>query len=165
MAVPTQAPDFELEHIAGHDVSLADYRGQNVVVLFGGRDSADQVKQIVTTIRASRDSDELPVLAISDLGAVPRPARILAKTQLKKAYQEAVEDATGRLRAAGKPDPEDPAKEVVMLLDWKGEVVEAYGQTGVDKEASAVLVGGDGQVLGSASGAQAGDEILGMLPS
>jgi cytochrome oxidase Cu insertion factor (SCO1/SenC/PrrC family) len=163
-AVPSEAPEFTLDHILGHSVSLSDYRGKPVVVMFGGRDSAEQVKQAAQTIRRRYGSDELPFLGVSDLQAVPRPARIIAKKQLKKAYEEAVKDETAALAAAGQPAPDDPAKTVVMLTDWTGEVVASFGVTGVDQQAVGVLVDGDGRVLGSGSGAQAGDEILALLP-
>ena len=163
--VPDQAPDFTLDHVLGHSVSLGDFRGRTVVVMFGGRDSAEQIKSAAETIRRSRDPDELPILGISDLEAVPRPARIIAKGQLKKAFEEAVRDQTAQLEGAGKQPPEDPAKSVVMLMDWKGEVAPSFGLSGVDKEAAGVVVDGDGKVRGSGSGGQLGDELLAALPS
>lgn len=164
-AVPTEAPDFTLDHVLGHEVSLSDYRGQNVVVMFGGRDSGDQVKQSAKAIRGRYGPDELPILGVSDLGAVPRPARIIAKTQIKKAFEEAVNDATETLQAQGKEAPADKAKLVVMLMDWKGEVASSFGMSGVDKQAAGVLVDGEGRVLGSGAGAQAGEELLAQVPS
>lgn len=163
-SLPDTAPDFTLDHVLGHSVSMNDFSGRTVVVMFGGRDSAEQVKQGVETIRESRDPDELPVLAISDLQAVPRPARILPKKQLKKAYEEAVQDLTSTLQAQGKPAPEDPSKAVVMLMDWEGEAVKGFGLSGVEQEAVAVVVGADGKVLGSGAGAQAGEQALALVP-
>ncbi len=164
-AVPADAPNFTLDHVLGHSVSLTEYRGRTVVVVFGGRDSSEQVKQVAQTIRRRYDPDELPILGVSDLQGVPRPARIIAKTQIKKAYQEAVKDQAETLEAAGKQAPADPAKAMVMLMDWKGEVAESFGLSGVDQQAAAVLIDGDGRVLGSGTGAQAGDELLPLVPS
>jgi peroxiredoxin len=157
--LPEQAPDFTLDHVLGHSVSLSDFRGRTVVVIFGGRDSAEQVKQAAQAIRATHDPQQVPVLGISDLEAVPRPARIIPKQQLKKAYEGAVDD----LRAAGKQVSDDPSKDVIMLMDWKGEAVSGFGLSGVDQEAVAVVVDGDGRILGSGSGAKAGDEVLALL--
>jgi AhpC/TSA family len=162
--LPETAPDFTLDHVQGHSVSLSDFRGKTVVAVFGGRDSAEQVKGAVETIRRSHDPDSLPVLAISDLQEVPRPARIIPKQQLKKAYSEAVEDLSATLKAQGKEPPADPSKAVLMLMDWKGEAVNGFGLSGVDKEAVAVVIGADGRILGSGSGAQAGDQALALVP-
>ena len=49
--LPEQAPDFTLEHVLGHHVSLSDYRGRWVVVVFGGTRSAAQLKDGLMTIR------------------------------------------------------------------------------------------------------------------
>lgn len=163
--LPDQAPAFTLDHILGHSVSLSDYAGRTVVVVFGGRDSADQVEQSMTSIRQKVHPDQLPALGVSDLTAVPRPARILAKKQLKKAFEEAVEHESGILKANGQEVPEDPGQMVVMLLDWDGEVVGGFGLSGVNEEAVVVAVDGDGKVLGSATGAGAGEEILSVLPA
>lgn len=163
--LPAQAPEFTLEHVLGHPVSLNDYRGRTVVAMFGGKDSAEQVKQSIETIRGRYDPDELAILAVSDLESVPRPARIIAKGQLKKAFQAAAEAQSARLAAAGKQAPEDPAKTVVMLMDWKGEVVRDFGLSGVDEEAVGVVIDGDGRIVGSGIGAQAGEQILALLSS
>ena len=163
--LPETAPDFTLDHVQGHSVSLGDFSGRTVVVVFGGRDSAEQVKQAVQTIRQSHDPEQLPVLSISDLEAVPRPARIIPKQQLKKAFEEAVEDLSGTLQASGKQISDDPSTDVIMLMDWQGEAVHGFGLTGVDQEAVAVVVDGDGRILGSGTGAQAGDQALALVPS
>jgi len=161
--LPAQAPDFTLDHILGHKVSLSDFRGRRLVVVFGGRDSAPQLKQGIGTIRSSFGPDELPVIGVSDLQGAPRAARIVVKSQLKKAYEEAVKDETATLQAAGKPPMSDPTKDVIMLMDWSGEVVGGFGLSGVDKEAVGVVVDGDAQILGSGSGAQLGEQVLAVL--
>jgi hypothetical protein len=162
--LPQQAPDFTLEHVAGHSVSLSDYRGQTVVTTFGGKDSAEQVQSAVQAIRGRYDPDEVAILGISDLGGVPRPVRTIAKSQLKKGFEAAVENLSGARQAAGKPPLADPAKDVVMLMDWKGEVPRSFGLSEVGQEAVAVAIDGDGRILGSGRGAQAGEEILPLLP-
>jgi hypothetical protein len=161
--LPAQAPDFTLDHVLGHAVSLADFSGRTVVVVFGGRESAPQLKQGIHAIRSSRGPDELPVIGVSDLQSAPRAARIVVKSQLKKAYQEAVQDETATLAAAGKPPLSDPPKDVIMLMDWSGDVIGAFGLSGVDKEAVGVVVDGDGKILGAGSGAQLGEQVLAIL--
>jgi AhpC/TSA family len=161
--LPAVAPDFTLDHILGHSVSLSDYRGKRVVVVFGGRESAEQIKQGISKIRQTHGPDEVAIVGVSDLRAAPRAARILVKSQLKKAFEEAVKSQEADLRAAGKDPGPDAAKDVVMVMDWSGSVVDEYGLSGVDKEAAAVVVDGGGQVLGSGTGAQLGEEVLAVL--
>lgn len=161
--IPAQAPDFTLEHVLGHEVSLADYRGRNVVAMFGGKESAEQIQQSVEAIRARFSPDELPVLAVSDLQGVPRPARIIAKGQMKKAFEGAVKDQVARLEAAGKPVPDDDTRGVMMLMDWKGDAIKGFGLSDVDSEAVGVLIDGEGRVVSSAAGAQAGEQLLAAL--
>ncbi len=163
--LPAQAPDFTLDHVLGHPVSLGDFRGRTVVVVFGGRESAPQLKQGIHTIRVKHGPDELPVIGVSDLRAAPRAARIVVKSQLKKAFQEAVQDEIATLQATGKaPLSDPPSKDVIMLMDWSGEVVDSFGCSGVEQEAVGVLVDGDGKILGAGSGAQLGEQILAILP-
>jgi hypothetical protein len=160
---PATAPDFTLDHIAGHKVSLSDFSGQRIVILFGGRESAEQVKDGIATIRRTHLPDALPIVGVSDLRAAPRPARILVKSQLKKAYEEAIQANAADLEGAGRPAPADPSGDVVILMDWSGEVVDSYGAVDVEHEAAAILVAPDGSVVGSGTGTQLGEQILALL--
>jgi peroxiredoxin len=161
--LPATAPDFTLDHIAGHEVSLSDFRGQRFLILFGGRESAQQVKDGIATLRQTHLPDSLTVVGVSDLRAAPRPARILVKSQLKKAYEEAIQANAADLERAGRPAPADPSTDVVMLMDWSGEVVDSYGAVDVEKEAAAVLVAADGTVIGSGTGTQLAEQIVALL--
>ena len=158
--LPATAPDFTLDHVLGHSVSLHDYQGRKVVITFGGRESAGQIIKGISTIRDSFLPDDLPVIGISDLRAAPRPARILVKSQLKKAYQEALQHNDERYKRAGLEPPQDGSKDIVMLMDWKGEVVDEFGLTDVEHEAVAVVVDGNGNVIGSGSGDQIGEQVV-----
>lgn len=163
--LPAQAPEFTLDHVLGHKVSLADYRGRTLVVVLGGRDSAPQVQKGIRKIRSMHAPEELPVIGISDLRGAPRAARIIVKGQLKKAYAGAVEDEATSAKAAGRQPLPDPSKDVVMLMDWSGEVVDGFGLSGVDQEAVGVLIDGEGKILGSGRGEQLGEQILAILPA
>lgn len=161
--LPTQAPDFTLDHVAGHEVSLSEYGGRPLVIVFGGRESAEQVRGGIAAIRATHPPDALPILGVSDLRAAPRPARILVRGQMKKAYEEAVRDNAADLQRAGREAPRDPSKDVIMLMDWSGKVVDEYGAVGVDKEAVAVAVAADGSVIGSGTGTGIGEQMLSLI--
>jgi len=161
--LPAVAPDFTLDHVAGHSVSLSSFRGRRVAIVFGGRESSEQIKNGISVIRRTYLPDQLPVIGISDLRAAPRPARILVKSQLKKAYEDAVKANMADHQAAGKQPSADASQDVVMLMDWSGKVVDQYGLRGVDAEAAGVLVDADGKVIGSGSGAQLGEGLLAAM--
>jgi peroxiredoxin len=162
--LPEQAPDFTLQHVLGHEVSLSGYRGRTIVVIFGGKESAEQVKAGVEAIRRVHGADELPVIGVSDLREAPRQARILVKSQLTPAYHEATAAEATAAEAAGRTAG-DPAQDVVMVMDWSGEVVDSYGISDVEQEAAGVVVDADGRVLGSGSGATLGEEVLNLVGS
>jgi peroxiredoxin len=161
--LPAVAPEFTLDHILGHKVSLSDYKGKTVVVTFGGRESAPQIENGIGAIRKTYDPDQLTIIGVSDVRAAPRPARILVKNQIKKAYEGAVKAQDADLQAAGKPARETPEQDVIMLLDWDGSVTDQFGLTGVDKEAAAVVVNGEGNVVGSGTGDQLGEQVIAAL--
>jgi len=161
--LPAIAPEFTLEHILGHEVSLSNYKGERLVVTFGGRESAGQIEQGIGTIRGTYDPDQLTIIGVSDLRAAPRAARIIVKNQIKKAYEGAVKAQDADLKAAGKPSREHPEKDVIMLLDWSGGVTDQYGVTDADKEAAAVAIDASGNVIGSGTGAQLGEQIVAVL--
>jgi len=100
-----QAPEFTLEHVLGHSVSLSEFRGRNVVVVFGSRNTTEQIKPGIQTIRRSLGDDQVAILAVLDLRAVPRPARKILKGKLRKGY----EDMTVADIAAGAPKWKLPA--------------------------------------------------------
>ncbi len=158
-----RAPDFTLDHVVGHPVSLADYRGRPVVVTFGGRDGGEQVRQIARTIRDRYGDEELPIISVLDLHGVPRPLHGLVRGRLRSGYQEAVREATTDMRARGRPMPPDMSTAIVMLPDWDGAVTRSFGLSGVDRQAVAVLIDGDGAIRGSGVGAQAGEQILALF--
>ena len=159
-----QAPNFSLAHVAsGRQVSPGDYRGRTVVYLFAGRDSGDQAGQIAQTISGRYGPDQLPIVSVMDMHGVPRLVQGLAKGQIQKAYEEAVRQATAQFQASGRVMPSDPSQVVVMLPDWDGKVTSSFGLSGVDKQAVAVLVDGDGYVRGYGAGAQGGEQILSLF--
>lgn len=163
--IPAQAPDFTLDHILGHSVSLSDYRGRTVVAMFVDKESAAQTDGWTEKIRAEYDPDEMPILGVSDLRAVPRPARVIAKKLMKKAFDEVVEQESQAFRAHGKEPPDDPGKYVQMLLDWKGDVTGSFGIDSVEDTAVGVVIDGDGRILASGTGAGAGDTLFAALPA
>lgn len=156
------APQFTLDHVEGHPVSLGDYRGRTVVVAMSDRHTAEQMVAGIDALRAQYDPEQLPIIAVADMKGIPRPARVMARKQMKKGFQEAVEKESTRLQAAGKAVP--PASQlVVMLPDWDGQVADSFGVTDTDQASAFVLIDADGNVRGWGRGDEAAQQIMGLF--
>ena len=154
------APKGRESHIVGHPVALGDYRGSSVVLIFSGRDSTDQARQISRAIRSRHDSERLPIISILDLSGVPKMLHGFAKGRIQGGYQELVRDVTAVMQQHGKQVPADLSRIIIMLPDWDGAVTASYGLKGVEKQTIAVAVDGDGNIRGYGSGPQGGEQIL-----
>jgi hypothetical protein len=157
-----QAPDFTLEHIAGQRMSLSEFVGTKPVVLvFAGKPVAEQAEAINKVIGGVL-LDDVQLISVMHVAGVPRMARPLAKRSLRKTFEMAAKDAEADRRARGMPMG-DPARTIVMLLDWEGAVSELYGVSDPNREAMAILVGREGDIQAQAAGPEAGRRILSHL--
>jgi hypothetical protein len=158
------APNFTLEHVTGaYSVSLSDFRGRTVVLLVAGRYSGEQAEQIAQTLGRRYPPDQLPVISVLDMKGTPKLVQGLAKRDIDKVYQQAVQNATQGMQAQGQAAPADMSRVIIMLPDWQGAVSQSYGLQGVDRQAVAVLVDGNGYIRGYGAGAQGGDQILALF--
>ena len=102
-----QAPQFTLEHIEGHPVSLSDYRGRTVVVVLSGRNSAEQMIAGMNTLRTHYDAEQLPIIAVGDMAGLParrpRSCEEAAKTQVQGRRRGRGGPAAGRGEARASP--------------------------------------------------------------
>lgn len=159
-----QAPNFTLEHITGnYSVSLSDFRGRMVVLLVAGRYSGDQAEQVATTLGRRFPPEQLPVISVLDMKGTPRMVQGLAKRDIDKVYRQAIQTATQAMQAQGQMPPPDMARVIIMLPDWQGQVAAAYGLSGVDRQAVAVLIDADGLIRGYGAGAQGGEQLLALF--
>ena len=163
MTALTMAPNFTLTHVVGRPVSLGDFRGRPTVLIVTGRDSTDQARQITRTLRGRYGLDALPIASILDLSGIPKMMQGMAKGRIEGGYKDAVRDATAMMQQMGQQVPADPSQMVVMLPDWDGAVTASYGLKGVDKQAVAVAIDGNGYIRGYGTGAQGGEQILALF--
>ena len=157
------APNFTLQHIAGRNVSLSEFQGRTVVVVFSGRDSVEQAQKIGQTLRSRYDLYALPLISILDMHGIPRMMQGLAKGRIQSGYEELVKTATTALQATGKALPADPSQAIIMLPDWDGSVTKSFGLQAVDQQAVAVLIDGNGYIRGYGAGAQGGEQVLALF--
>ena len=156
-----QAPQFTLEHVEGHPVSLSDFRGRTVVIAFFGRNSADQMGAAVDNLRIHYDAQQLPILVVSDMGGIPRgphSRQEAAEAQLQGGCR--VRDGA----AAGRGPAVPPGHELVFVLpDWDGTVASSFGLAEVDRDAALVLIDAEGNVRGYGRGDQAAEQIMALF--
>jgi hypothetical protein len=158
-----QAPDFTLDHVAGRKVSLSDYRGRPVVLMFNGRDSADEANQVGEAIRGIYGPDEVAMIGVPDMHGVPRLMQGMAKGRLQSAYEKSAKTVSEGLKANGKTVPADLSQLVVIAPDWDGKVTSSYGLRGTDKQAVAIVLDATGAVRGRATGSTIGQQVLNLL--
>lgn len=152
------APQFTLDHITGTQMSLSEFRDKPVVLVFAGKSASEQAKGISKTV-AQEMKGSVNLISILRLAGVPKMARPLAKRDLKKVYEQASGEAVADRQARGALVG-DPARLVVMLCDWDGSVSQAYGITGADDEAVAVVVDQAGTIQTVVRGADAGRQVV-----
>ncbi len=157
------APNFTLQHVTGRNVSLSEFQGRTIVMVFSGRDSVEQAQRIGQTIRGRYDLYALPIVSVLDMHAIPRMMQGLAKGRIQGGYDELVKTATNALQAAGKQMPPDSSQAIIMLPDWDGNVTKSFGLQAVDQQAVAVLIDGNGYIRGYGAGAQGGDQVLALF--
>ena len=161
--MPRLAPDFTLEHVAGGWVSLRDYRGRPVVLLFGGRGGALQAERIARTVGAKYPPDRLPIVIVLHLPGVPRPLRGLIRGLARQRHEADLRELAAYYAARGQAPPSEPGGGLTMLLDWEGRVAPAYGLPAVDHQAATVAIDAAGQVLGVGLGADTGQQLLALM--
>ncbi len=159
----TPAPAFALDVIGGtRKMSLADFTGRPLVLLFNSPKTAEQANAINFRLRSRQpDHRALPIITVVDLRSVPRPFRGIARGSMEKSYNEAVAAARRDFAAQGTQPPADMTEVVCIAPDWDGKVTAAYGVGDLNQDAVAVLVGSDGAIIGQGRGAEAAEKLLG----
>jgi hypothetical protein len=150
------APAFNLTAIkSGRQVSLATCQGDVLGMVFHGRETVQAVVEINTTVRPLFP-DPKPVILVSvlDLSIVPRLLHGAVKPMLEQAYDQAAREI---------PKGYNPADYVFLLPDWNGAVTKAFRAKDTSKTAAVVVIGRQGQVVGSYQGPQPGPATLSLV--
>jgi hypothetical protein len=150
------APAFDLKAIkSGRQISPATCKGNVLGMVFHGRETVQAVVEINTTVRPVFP-DPMPVILVSviDLSVVPRLLHGAVKPILEQAYEQAVREM---------PKGYNPADYVFLLPDWNGAVTKAFRARDTNKAAAVVVIGREGQVVGSYQGPQPGPATLSLI--
>lgn len=118
--------------VSDREVKL-DALGAPAILLLHTADSADQAGEINKSLRQEyQDIDQLLVINVVHLKAVPRPFRRVAEGAMRKSYDEA---------STLLPEGFLPEDCIIMLPDWEGSVTEFAGFEAVDREVGLLAVG------------------------
>ncbi|MBI4675873.1 MAG: redoxin domain-containing protein [Chloroflexi bacterium] len=159
------APAFTLDAIGTtRKVTLQEFAGKPVVLVFNTADSAEQANALNTAIRAQQpDYRTLPILTVVDLHSVPKLFRSIARNAMQKSYSQAVAAARAAMQAGGMPTPADMSQVVTILPDWDGSVTKQFGVGDVSKNAALVLVDARGEIRARGHGESIVPQILNAL--
>lgn len=151
-----QVPSFSLTAIkSGRQISPASSKGNVLGLIFHGRETVHAVVDINTTVRPLYP-DPKPVVLVSvlDLSIVPRLLHGAVRPMLEQAYDQAAREI---------PKGYDPADYVFLLPDWTGAVTKAFRVKNTGKTAAVVVIGREGQVVGSYQGPRPGEATLQLV--
>jgi len=94
------------------------------------------------------------IASVVDLHTLPKLFRRFAESAMRKSYEEA---------AASLPKGFAAQDYVVILPDWDGAVTQAVGLQKIDAQAAAMVVAGNGRVVGVVQGHDLVGKVMGML--
>lgn len=120
MKAKDAAPQFEAR-AAGSSMllTLNSFSGRKAVLMFHGSSGAGEAVRVNRLLRrAGYTARELVIASIVDLSAVPLFARAAVEGYLFGSY---------RMASAELPEGADPAEYVIILPDWKADIMAAFG--------------------------------------
>jgi hypothetical protein len=135
-----RAPKITLKAAgSGRQVTL-DSEGVPLALVCVGQGTAGSVDAIRTAIRERwPEARSAMIASVIDLRAVPRLMRKMAEGALANRYKE----NTARL-----PEGRNPRDYIVILPDWKGEVIAALGVADVTATPAVAVINAAGKVAG-----------------
>jgi thioredoxin-dependent peroxiredoxin len=147
LAPGAKAPDFKLPSDGGGKVSLADFRGRNLVIFFYPRaDTPGCTREAIafSKLRAAFAKTDTTVLGVS---ADPLKAQHAFKTKHALTVPLASDEAHEMLEAYGAWGKKSMygrtflgVKRTTLLIDAKGRIVRVWSNVKVDGHAEEVLV-------------------------
>jgi hypothetical protein len=159
------APAFKLDAIGTtRKVSLQEFAGKPVILVFNNAESAEQADKLNNAIRAQyRDYRTLPIITVVDLHSVPKLFRSVARSSMQKSFTQAATAARSEMQAGGMQTPDDMSHVVTILPDWDGSVTKQYGIGDVTKSAAMVLIDAQGEIIVRGWGETTVPEVLAAL--
>ncbi len=150
------APKFKMKAIgSGREISAEALAGHVSVLIFVNQDTQRDGRGIIKAIREKYPSAaEVLIVTVVDLSPVPIILKGMAENLLKESYQKS---------AARLAEGSDPAAYVVILPDWKGELLKTFGVKAVNKQPAFVVIDGTGLIAGAYQGDDPGAAAAALL--
>ena len=150
------APAFKQKAIgSGREVSPHAMAGRPLVLVFVNEASQRIGRGLFKAMRDQYPSvSQVWLATVVDLQGVPVILKGMAESEMKKQYEK----LAGRL-----PPEDDPTEYVVIVPDWKGEILKAFGLKRLDQHPAAVVIDAQGVVQGSYLGETPDTTILNAL--
>jgi hypothetical protein len=151
----TPAPPFSAKaQVSQRPISLATAAGK-LLLIFHSYQTALVAARITRSIReVDPRPDQVLVVSVADMRAVPRLLRGTAKAIVKNAYLEASRQV---------PAGQDPADHIIILADWTGALFKAYRVPATDRHVALALIDESKVIAGSYFGAQPEEAALSLL--
>jgi len=150
------APKFKMKAIgSGREISAESLVGHVSALIFVNQDTQRDGRGIIKAIREEYPSAaEVLIATVVDLSPVPIILKGMAENMLKDSYQKS---------AARLAEGSDPAAYVVILPDWKGELLKAFGVKAVNKQPAFVVIDRAGLIAGAYQGEDPGAAAVTLL--
>ena len=150
------APKFKMKAIgSGREISAESLVGHVSALIFVNQDTQRDGRGIIKAIREEYPSAaEVLIATVVDLSPVPIILKGMAENMLKESYQKS---------AARLAEGSDPAAYVVILPDWKGELLKAFGVKAVNKQPAFVVIDRAGLIAGAYQGDDPGAAAVTLL--
>ncbi len=151
------APDIPLTTLVSErTVDRATCAGRPVLLLFQDPLTARVAQPFQETVRrVYPDASKLVIASIVDLSSVPSFARAIARKTMAVAYQQALRQVPAKL-----PNGLVPEEYILLLPDWRGDVVQAFR---VRKFPTVVLLDREWREVARSSAGALGEQVVGWL--
>lgn len=144
---------------SGQEVSLRTCAGRRLVLIFHAQNTAWAAEQVNRAVRERYpSSEEVVVASVADLSLVPHLYWLTASVMIGQAYEKAAHEV-----ARAGPSGVDPAEYVLILQDWGGLISRRFGVRGVGREAAAIVIDENTDIVGFYQGREPVGAVLRML--
>ncbi len=150
------APKFKVKAVgSGREISPETLAGRAAVLVFVNQDTQRDGRGIIKAIREQYPSaGQVTIATVVDLAGVPIIMKGMAEKMLQESYQKSVSRLV---------EGEEPAAYVIILPDWKGELLKAFGLKAVNKQPAFVVIDRQGAIGGGYQGADGAAAATALL--
>ncbi|MEM7333239.1 MAG: hypothetical protein AAF490_14210 [Chloroflexota bacterium] len=125
------------------------------LLVFVGYQTATKIEGVVSNIRRIIPNPEsLLIINVVGLKNVPRLMKGTAKKIIQASYDQAAKQI---------PEGHDPATQLILLTDWKGKIMKAYGVGDVSEHLALIMIDENGRISHRYQGPEPVTEAMEMV--